>query len=195
MADSDQPGSGASDSQESGPAQQSGSRQQPKPQNRSGSRRPSGSSSGTDSGSRLRRLRWKKYVGNTTIRVSSVVLLVVFIACCLLYGYTSQRYGVVSPEPPRPAPRTTQYTPEPTYERLPETSTTVPSTSAESSESQFPLPGEPGSPGTGQPGESSDRGRSSDGGPTTDAPTIPGLPGVEIPRFGAPTQTTPVPTR
>lgn len=85
MADSDQPGSGASDSQESGPAQQSGSR--------------------------LRRLRWKKYVGNTTIRVSSVVLLVVFIACCLLYGYTSQRYGVVSPEPPRPAPRTTQYTP------------------------------------------------------------------------------------
>lgn len=145
--------------------------------------------SGQDDGRRRRTFRWNQHIGRTSIRISTAILFVVFIVCCILYGYTSQRYGVVSPEPPRPAPRTSQVV-EPTYER-PLPSTYEESTSQTSSASS--TTGEPGvEGGTGTPLPPGQTGLPSE---STTRQTIPGLPGVEIPNFGAPTPTTPVPTR
>ncbi|AZZ81390.1 MULTISPECIES: hypothetical protein [Gordonia] len=148
-------------------------------------------SGGQDDGRRRRSFRWDQHIGRTSIRISTAILLVVFILCCVLYGYTSQRYGIVSPEPPRPAPRTSQVVEEPTYEEP------LPSTTYEESTSKTPsgsTTGEPGVEGGTDaplpPGET--RSPSQQSAPRN---TIPGLPGVEIPNFGAPTPTTPVPTR
>ncbi|TYQ04528.1 UNVERIFIED_ORG: hypothetical protein L601_000600002010 [Gordonia westfalica J30] len=150
---------------------------------------------GSDDGRRRRNFRWNQHIGNTSIRISTAILFVIFVLLCILYGYTSQRYGVVSPEPPRPAPRTSQVVEEPGYtEPLPST-TYEESTSETPSESSTDEPGSDGRTEGGTdaplpPGET--RSPSQESAPRN---TIPGLPGIEIPNFGAPTPTTPVPTR
>ncbi|MEO9330286.1 hypothetical protein [Gordonia aurantiaca] len=143
-----------------------------------------------DPARRRRGLRWNQYLGRTTIRLSSVVLFVVFIACCLLYGYTSQRYGVVEPQPARPAPRTSQIVEEPEYTEPVPSSTEILSEST----SESPSPGEPGAVEEG-PGGTSSPGEGPRTAPSTTRQTVPGLPGVEIPNFAPQTPTTPVPTR
>lgn len=146
----------------------------------------SGGSNPTPHDGRHRRMfRWNQHIGRTTVRISTTILFAVFILCCVLYGYTSQRYGVVAPEPPRPAPRTSQVVDTPVYEEP------VPSTSSETTSSR------PSESSTGEPGidGGTEGGTRSTSTPSTTRPTIPGLPGVEIPQFGAPTPTTPVPTR
>ncbi|WP_232715482.1 hypothetical protein [Gordonia metallireducens] len=151
---------------------------------------PGSDGSEHDGGRRRRIFRWNQHIGRTSIRISTAILFAVFIVCCVLYGYTSQRYGVVSPEPPRPAPRTSQVVDQPTYEQ-PLPSTYERTTSESPSESS--TTGGPGSDGGTEtpvpPGQTPTPSQS------TTRPTIPGLPGVEIPQFGAPTPTTPVPTR
>ena len=64
-----------------------------------------------------------QHIARTRMRTSTAILVTVFLACCVLYGYTSQRYGVVY-SPARPAPTTSQ-TVEPTYEPPPSTSSSV----------------------------------------------------------------------
>ena len=73
-----------------------------------------------------RKYRWG-YIYGTRIRTSTAVVALVFVVCVILYGYTSQRYGVVAPPPPV-APRTTVTTP--TYSEPP---SSIPSSTAESS--------------------------------------------------------------
>ena len=139
-------------------------------------------------------IRWGQHIGRSSIRVSTAILLFVFVLCCVLYGYTSQRYGVVEPQAPRPAPRPTAEFVEPTYEA-------PPSTSFSTTESGTPTTDDTGSrtgTDTGTVEQGTDPSPSSPGAPgppTTTRQTIPGLPNLELPRFGAPTPTTPVPTR
>ncbi|KAF0969027.1 hypothetical protein [Gordonia sp. YY1] len=151
---------------------------------------PSGSGGPTPDDTRRRRtFRWRQHIGGTSIRISTALLLVAFVLCGVLYGYTSQRYGVVAPEPPRPAPRTSQVV-EPTYRETP------PSTFSETTSetpSDVSTTDEPGFGGTDTSAPSG--GTRSPSTPSTTRQTVPGLPGVEIPNLGAPAPTTPVPTR
>ncbi|MCR8897235.1 hypothetical protein NWF34_09765 [Gordonia sp. GONU] len=146
---------------------------------------PQGSSPSDPQDGRRFRFRWNQHIGRTSVRISTTILFAVFIVCCVLYGYTSQRYGVVAPEPPRPAPKTSQVVDTPVYEEP------VPSTFSETTS------GSPSGSSTSEPGidGGTEGGTRSTSTPSTTRPTIPGLPGVEIPQFGAPTPTTPVPTR
>ncbi|MFE0751569.1 hypothetical protein [Gordonia sp. NPDC058843] len=130
-----------------------------------------------------RRIDWG-HIARTRLRTSTAILVAVFLACCVLYGYTSQRYGVVAPAPARPAPTTSQ-TVEPTYEPPPSTYSTTTTTEPSTTDT------------TG--GVDQTEGSSTDGTraptPSTSRETIPGLPNVPFPNFGGQTPTTTVPTR
>ncbi|MCR5976843.1 hypothetical protein GDN83_03620 [Gordonia jinghuaiqii] len=149
------------------------------------------------SGRRGRRrlpFRWGQHIGRPTIRVSTAILLFVFVLCCVLYGYTSQRYGVVEPQAPRPTPKPTVEVVEPTYEAPPRTSFST--TESGTSTTDVTGSGTGTDTGTGEQGPGpSPSSRGAPPPPTTTRQTIPGLPNFEIPGFGAPTPTTPVPTR
>ncbi|EON30836.1 MULTISPECIES: hypothetical protein [Gordonia] len=133
---------------------------------------------------RRRRFDWG-HIARTRVRTSTAILVAVFLACCVLYGYTSQRYGVVAPAPARPAPTTSQ-TVEPTYEPPPTTSSTT-TTSTEPSTTDT-TGGVEGTDGTSTDGTGSQT-------PSTSRETIPGLPNIPFPNFGGQTPTTTVPTR
>ncbi|GAB90357.1 hypothetical protein [Gordonia rhizosphera] len=115
------------------------------------------------------------HIYGTQIRTSTVVLVAAFLASVVLYGYTSQRYGIVSPPPAR-TQATTTTTPEPTWS-YPSSSSVSPSLSGSAT---TPGSGEEGSVGTesGQTASTAPR-------------TIPGLPGVTLPNFDLPTGSTP----
>ncbi|AZG48615.1 hypothetical protein [Gordonia insulae] len=139
-----------------------------------------------DEGQTTRHREWR-HIYKTRIRTSTAILVALFVAGIVLYGYTSQRYGVVAP--PNPPPRTTTSTPtttEPTTPWSSSTTTTGTSsattTTGEGADDETGAPGEGGTQGTG--GQS-----------ITTQQTIPGLPGVTIPNFGQQPQSTPVPTR
>lgn len=104
---------------------------------------------------RLRHSRDLGHIPHTRIRTSTAIVGVLFIVCVVLYGYTSQRYGIVEPPPAPTHHRTTvQTTPSATYS----SPTSYPS-STEPSDSLAPPVGgseEPGAPGeqgaqTGEP--------------------------------------------
>ncbi|ANY24420.1 MULTISPECIES: hypothetical protein [Gordonia] len=143
---------------------------------------PQESPSGSD---RRRRIDWG-HIARTRIRTSTAILVAVFLACCVLYGYTSQRYGVVAPAPARPAPTSSQ-TVEPTYEPPPSTTSSTTSTTTESSTTDT-TGGVDGTDGTSTDGTRSQT-------PSTSRETIPGLPNIPLPNFGGQTPTTTVPTR
>ncbi|MCX2756328.1 hypothetical protein [Gordonia sp. 4N] len=126
-----------------------------------------------------------RHIARTRLRTSTAILVTVFLACCVLYGYTSQRYGVVY-SPARPAPTTSQ-TVEPTYEPPPSTSSSTTTTSTEPSttDSTSGVEGTDGSSTDGAPAPA----------PGTSRETIPGLPNIPLPNFGGQTPTTTVPTR
>ncbi|MDL9936829.1 hypothetical protein QSJ18_08765 [Gordonia sp. ABSL1-1] len=140
---------------------------------------------------RLARLRlpagWR-YVPKTRMRTSTLIIALAFVACSILYGYTSQRYGVVD-EPGgsrAPAPRTSTAVPlyEPT-ESSPESSASrsTSSTPSTSASSESPATSETDQPGQPQPSSTN---------PTLPLP--PGFPSVEIPipgLGGAPRTTAP----
>lgn len=162
---------------------------EPKPEpGAPGRRKPSSDKSGRAP------LPWEGWghIRGTRVRTSTAVLLVVFIALLTLYGYTSERYGVVDPAPaPRRAVPTTPYVP-PTTEQAPTTSETSVSPTTgpdDSTEPSYPQDETPG-------GTDSERdGQGTQTGPTTTGP-IPGLPGVTIPEFRLPGgDTTSVPQR
>ncbi|WP_238422896.1 hypothetical protein [Gordonia sp. 'Campus'] len=130
-----------------------------------------------------RRRDWR-HIARTRARTSTVLLVGVFLLCCVLYGYTSQRYGIVDP-PARPAPKSTTQTVEPSYEAP---SSTFSSTTEESSSTTDTSSGVDGTEGTS--GTDSQVPTT-----TTTRPTVPGLPNIPIPGFGGQTPTTTVPTR
>ena len=103
----------------------------------------------------LRHRRDWHHIPHTRVRTSTAIVSVLFIVCVVLYGYTSQRYGIVEPPPAPTHHRTTvQTTPSATYS----SPTSYPS-STEPSDSLAPSVGgseEPGAPGeqgtqTGEP--------------------------------------------
>lgn len=136
--------------------------------------------SGSD---RRRHIDWG-HIARTRIRTSTAILVAVFLACCVLYGYTSQRYGVVAPAPARPAPTASQ-TVEPTYEPPPSTSSSTTTTESSTTDTTGGVDGTDGS--------STDGTRSQT--PSASRETIPGLPNIPLPNFGGQTPTTTVPTR
>ncbi|MCF3939833.1 hypothetical protein VX037_01715 [Gordonia sp. Z-3] len=125
------------------------------------------------------------HVYKTRLRTSTAVLLIAFLGSSILYGYTSQRYGVVQP-PAAPARTSvsTTVTPEPSWSSTP-SSTSLTTTTTTTTDSVDGPDGdtepEPGS-GTGDTG-------------TQTRSTVPGLPGVVIPNFGRTPETTTVPQR
>jgi hypothetical protein len=87
----------------------------------------------------LRDRNWK-HIYRTRIRTSTAILLVAFLGCWTLYGFTSQRYA---PAPTPTAPAQVARTTTPTYYSEP--STTYSSTTPSVSES---VSGEPSESGT-----------------------------------------------
>ncbi|MFW0792437.1 hypothetical protein AAFP30_01365 [Gordonia sp. CPCC 205515] len=132
----------------------------------------------------FRKRQWH-HIPRTRIRTSTAVMVVVFFGLLTLYGWTSQHYGVVAPvQQPAPTRTTTTTTPPYTYSSEPTSS--LPSVSRPRS-SEANSPGESGTDGTGvNPAPA----------PETSNPgyTVPGLPGVTIPRFGQPATPTPTET-
>ncbi|MGV9711699.1 hypothetical protein ACWDTI_13665 [Gordonia sp. NPDC003424] len=114
------------------------------------------------------------HIYGTRIRTTTAAMIVVFLALLALYGWTSQHYGVVAPVQPTPAPKTT--TPVYTYS----TPTSTPP-SRSSTESTTPKAGESGSVSGEVPAPA----------PPVDSTeiTIPGLPGITLPRLGGQTTT------
>ena len=106
----------------------------------------------------LRHRRDWHHIPHTRVRTSTAIVSVLFIVCVIVYGYTSQRYGIVdAPAPPPTHHRTSvETTPETTYSTP---SSSYPSTSEPSgisgeSENPSERPGQGGAvPGTqsGQP--------------------------------------------
>lgn len=117
------------------------------------------------------------HIRGTRVRTSTAVLVIAFIALLWVYGYTSQRYGVVDQTTQQPAPRTTQQTYETTRSSTPSSSsassTSVSATvgaSESSSDSNAPAP----APGV-----------------TTTTTSIPGIPfQIPVPGLNGTTQTT-----
>ncbi|MGV9825353.1 hypothetical protein [Gordonia sp. NPDC003429] len=127
----------------------------------------------------IRRPRDWGHIPRTRIRTSTALVTVLFVVSVILYGYSSQRYGVVSPAPePVRRPTTATYSPTPSL-----SPTSVESVSP--TESVAP---------TGENDDTQPSGEEQSPSPQT----IPGLPGVTVPRLGTTqqqTQTTPpVPT-
>lgn len=118
-----------------------------------------------------------QHIRGTRIRTSTAVLVISFLALFALYGYTSQRYGVVAPAQPEHtnhAPRTTH---SHEYSSTPSVSTTRSSETSESASEE-----------SGQFGDTQNT--STERAPiTTTQMTIPGLPGVSIPVPAFPTTT------
>lgn len=108
---------------------------------------------------RLRHRRDWHHIPHTRIRTSTAIVTVLFIVCIVLYGYTSQRYGIVDAPAPRPTPHrtTVETTPEWTYS----TPSSYPSTSEPSG-----VTGESGSPSE-QPGQGAAVPSTESGQPTT----------------------------
>ncbi|MEE3852877.1 hypothetical protein VZC37_21245 [Gordonia sp. LSe1-13] len=122
------------------------------------------------------------HVYKTRIRTSTAVLVIAFLGSVTLYGYTSQRYGVVEP-PAAPAPRTTQSTTtEPSWTSTP-SSTSVTSTTTTTTDTV--QTGTDGEPQTGDTGQEQ----------TTTETTGPQLPQLPFPNFGGNQETTTVPER
>ncbi|MEE4021811.1 hypothetical protein V1Y59_01870 [Gordonia sp. PKS22-38] len=121
------------------------------------------------------------HVYKTRIRTSTAVLVIAFLGSVILYGYTSQRYGVVEP-PTAPAPRSTQSTTtEPSWTSTPSSTVTSTTTTTDSVET-----GTDGEPQTG-----AETGQEQ----TTTETTGPGLPQLPFPNFGGNQETTTVPER
>ncbi|OPX14227.1 hypothetical protein [Gordonia sp. i37] len=123
-----------------------------------------------------------KHIKGTRVRSGTAILVVLFVACWVMYGYTSQRYA--PPEQPSTG-RQVVRTSEPTY-REPTTSyssTTSSSVSSSDSGESSVQSGAPGAPGAG---EESSTGQSS-------APSGGLIPGFRLP--WETTTTTTVPTR
>ncbi len=107
---------------------------------------------------RLRHRRDWHHIPHTRVRTSTAIVSALFIVCVIVYGYTSQRYGIVDAPAPQPTHHRTsvQTTPESTYSTP---SSSYPSTSESSgvtgeSENPSERPGQGGAvPGTqsGQP--------------------------------------------
>ncbi|GAC47464.1 hypothetical protein [Gordonia aichiensis] len=106
---------------------------------------------------RTRHRRDWRHIPRTRIRTSTALVSVLFIVCVVLYGYTSQRYGIVDPPAPQPARHrtTVQTTPESTYSTPPSSSypsTTGPSETTGESGTESVAPGGQTAPGqSGQP--------------------------------------------
>ncbi|WP_439029600.1 hypothetical protein [Gordonia terrae] len=124
------------------------------------------------------------HIARTRVRTSTAILVAVFIACCILYGYTSQRYGVVDP-PARPAPTSTTQTVEPSYEPPPSSFSSTTEESSSTTDTSSGVDGTEGTSGTDTQVPTT----------TTTRPTVPGLPNIPLPGFGGQTPTTTVPTR
>ncbi|MFT4086543.1 MAG: hypothetical protein QM658_05215 [Gordonia sp. (in: high G+C Gram-positive bacteria)] len=121
---------------------------------------------------------WSKigHIYHTRIRTTTVILVVLFVAGTVLYGFTSTHYGVApevnTPPPPRNE-RTTSPYPSSTTSHEPSTSSVEPS--SESSESESPVSGQPRDGGstssTTSPGlRLPNLGRTSSPSPTTTGP-------------------------
>ncbi|MET9203043.1 hypothetical protein [Gordonia sp. NPDC003585] len=115
------------------------------------------------------------HIRGTRVRTSTAVLVIAFIALLWVYGYTSQRYGVVDQTTQQPAPRTTQQTYETTRSSTP-SSSSVTSTSVSGTQESSQTPyGEPA------PVPSL----------TTTTTSIPGIPfQIPVPGLNGTTQTT-----
>lgn len=108
---------------------------------------------------RLRHRRDWHHIPHTRIRTSTAIVSVLFIVCVVLYGYTSQRYGIVDAPAPQPTHQrtTVETTPQSTYS----TPSSYPSTSEPSG-----VTGESGNPSE-QPGEGGAAPGNQSGQPTT----------------------------
>ncbi|GAC66556.1 hypothetical protein [Gordonia soli] len=122
-----------------------------------------------------------RHLWRTRIRTSTFILVVAFVGMLALYGYTSERYGVVEP-PQRPTPVRT--TPTPTETWTP-SSTSPTSTSSSSSSPSVPSTSDESGAGgaTGEP-DVGDQGPQT--GSRSTPTTVPGLPGVPLPNLGLP---------
>ncbi|MYR04862.1 hypothetical protein GTV32_00245 [Gordonia sp. SID5947] len=118
-----------------------------------------------------------RHVYKTRMRTSTAILLVAFLGSVVLYGYTSQRYGVVAPPAPQPA-RTTQSST--TTTETPKPSSTMRSTSSSTSTAESTTTTEDETGPNGDTG--GDQTGQQEG--TTTEETVPGLPGVRLPNFG-----------
>lgn len=106
----------------------------------------------------LRHRRDWHHIPHTRVRTSTAIVSVLFIVCVIVYGYTSQRYGIVDAPAPQPTHHRTsvETTPETTYSTPSSSypSTSVPSGISGESENPSEEPGQGGAvPGTqsGQP--------------------------------------------
>ncbi|NDK92110.1 hypothetical protein GYA93_21445 [Gordonia desulfuricans] len=90
-----------------------------------------------------------RHIYKTRIRTSTAVLLVAFIVCSVVYGYTSQRYAApetgTTSRVVNTTPREREYT-EPSTTRSSSSSVPSSSSSEESSEPSVSAPGGSGSP-------------------------------------------------
>ncbi|MDY6808923.1 MAG: hypothetical protein SW127_07880, partial [Actinomycetota bacterium] len=120
---------------------------------------------GTDDDGRIlpKRLHDWGHVYKTPIRTTTAVLLIAFFGCSTLYGYTSQRYGVVQPPPARVAPSSTTTSP-PSFSSTPSSASLTTTATTNSTE-------------TGTEGDTQ-TGTDSGDTQTTTRSTVPGLPGV-----------------
>ncbi|MGC5247387.1 hypothetical protein ACPXB3_10745 [Gordonia sp. DT219] len=145
---------------------------------------------GGDNGGGRHRSAWRArnwgHLYHTRIRTSTTVLIVMFIVCWVIYGYTSQRYA----PPPEPvnAPRQVVRTTEPTFSRSSTTPSSSTSSSPSSSSESSGASSGPSRPGSGG-GPVSETGS---GQPTT--PTNGIVPGFQMP-WETTTETTTVPSR
>lgn len=132
----------------------------------------------------FRRREWG-HIRGTRIRTSTAAMVVVFLGLLTLYGWTSQHYGVVAPAP------------QPTRTHAP-SSTTPSYTYSTESRSRAPSVSRPSLSETPESTESGETPTGNFPAPVPDSSssdyTIPGVPGVTIPRFGEPATTTPTET-
>ena len=106
----------------------------------------------------LRHRRDWHHIPHTRVRTSTAIVSLLFIVCVIVYGYTSQRYGIVDAPAPQPTHHRTsvETTPETTYSTPSSSypSTSEPSSISGESENPSEQPGQGGAvPGTqsGQP--------------------------------------------
>ncbi|MGW0037530.1 hypothetical protein [Gordonia sp. NPDC003376] len=119
-----------------------------------------------------------RHIYKTRLRTSTAVLLLAFIVCSVIYGYTSQRYAPPETASTPRAVRTTA-TPEPEY--------TDPPTTRSSSSS---VPSSSSSEESSEPGNSSPGGTGTQSSPATSTPRN-WLDDLPIPGFGTTTTTAP----
>ncbi|WLP89904.1 hypothetical protein [Gordonia sp. NB41Y] len=118
-----------------------------------------------------------RHIYKTRIRTSTAVLLVAFIVCSVVYGYTSQRYAApetgTTSRVVNTTPREREYTDPPTTRS---SSSSVPSSSSSEESSE--------------PGNSSPGGTGTQSSPATSTPRN-WLDDLPIPGFGTTTTTAP----